>query len=383
MTTEARVVSDLPVPPGELLIETLEVLGLRQVDAARRMGRPAQAINEIVKGKKEITAETALQFERVLGVPAHVWLGLEATYRQALARRADIRRLARDATRAAAFPYAAMARLGWLEKTRETSARIEQLLRFFGVGSLARVPAVAAEAAYRVARACHSAPQRPSAPALAAWFRKGEIEAATIQTARFSGARLRETLPVIRALTASAEEGWADTLRDRLARCGVALVVVPHLPGTRAHGATRWLTPRKALVQMSLRGRWADIFWFSLFHELGHLLLHGRTPLFVEWNDAAHDGRENEADAFARDHLITPKEWAAFLGAHPRPSTRTTEAFARRLGIAAGIVVGRLHHEEHLPHSDLNGLRRQLDWPAFRAGAGYTDHAAQVAFPSR
>src|SRR5262249_21143211 len=158
---------------------------------------------------------------------------------------------------------------GWVEKTRETGARIEQLLRFFGIGSLAGVPAVAASAAYRVARARHSAPQRPSAPALPAWLRQGEIEAATIPTRSFNAARLHETLPVIRALTASTEEGWAHTLCSRLAKCGVALVVVPHLPGTRAHGATRWLSPRKALVQMSLRGRWADIFWFSLFHELG------------------------------------------------------------------------------------------------------------------
>jgi HTH-type transcriptional regulator/antitoxin HigA len=299
-----------------------------------------------------------------------------------LARRADARRLARDATRAATFPYAALARRGWVEKTRETGARIEQLLRFFAIGSLAGVPAVAAEAAYRVARARHSAPQRPSAPALAAWLRKGEIEAATIPTASFNDARLREALPAIRGLTASTEEGWADLLRNRLARCGVALVVVPHLPGTRAHGATRWLTPRKALVQMSLRGRWADIFWFSLFHELGHLLVHGRTPLVVEWDDDAHDARESEADAFARDHLIAPKEWAAFLAARPRPSARTTDAFARRLGIAPGIVVGRLHHEERLPHSGLNDLRRQLDWPAFRAG-GDASRAVRMALASR
>src|SRR5262245_53061712 len=138
MTTEARVVSDRPVPPGELLGETLHVLGLSHADAGRRMGRPAQAINEIVKGKKEITAETALQLERVLGVPAHIWLGLEAPYRQALARRVDARHLARDAARAATSPYVAMAHLGWVEKTRETGARIEHLLRFFGIGSLAQ-----------------------------------------------------------------------------------------------------------------------------------------------------------------------------------------------------------------------------------------------------
>ena len=92
-----QVLSDLPIPPGELLAETIKTAGLSQAELARRMGRPAQAINEIVRGAKEITADTAIQIERVLGVPAHIWLGLEAEYQLTKARRGDRQRLQADA----------------------------------------------------------------------------------------------------------------------------------------------------------------------------------------------------------------------------------------------------------------------------------------------
>lgn len=80
--------SDMPIPPGEFLREHLEESGMSQTELARRLGRPRQAVNEIIRGKKAITAETALQLERVLSTPAHIWLGLELEYRLVLARNA-------------------------------------------------------------------------------------------------------------------------------------------------------------------------------------------------------------------------------------------------------------------------------------------------------
>lgn len=359
MATKAPLVSDLPVPPGEFLAETLEALGLSQAEAARRMGRPVQALNEIVKAKKEITPETALQLERVLRVPAHVWLGLESAYRQALARRADTRRLAKEVSLVAVFPYAAMVKLGWISGARDGIGRVVSLLQFFGVSSLSRAPAMAAQAAYRVG-APRRSQARPSEHALGAWLRRGELEAMRIETRLFDEERLGKTLPELRRLTTETSDDWAQLLQERLATCGVALVLVPHLPATRAHGAARWLSSRKALVQMSIRGRWADIFWFSLFHELGHVLLHGRKETFIEWADGARSRQEAEADAFARDVLIPSEVFDCFVRQNPRPSAGSVETFARQVGIDPGIVVGRLHHDGRLPHSHLNHLRRQL-----------------------
>ena len=88
LTAAPRLHSDMPIPPGEFLREHLDETGMSQAELARRLGRPRQAVNEIIRGKKAITAETALQLERVLSTPAHIWLGLELEYRLVLARNA-------------------------------------------------------------------------------------------------------------------------------------------------------------------------------------------------------------------------------------------------------------------------------------------------------
>jgi HTH-type transcriptional regulator/antitoxin HigA len=333
------------------------------------MGRPVQAINEIVKGKKEITPETALQLERVLGVPAHIWLGLESTYRQALARRADRRTLADEAESAGSFPYWAMARLRWVPKVRDPRERAANLLRFFGVTSLEKVPTVALSAAYRLASVHRVGGSEPFVGALAAWLRRGEIESLSVETRAFDQDHLRATLPTLRRLTTDFQGDWVGRLRRQLSDCGVAVVFIPHLPGTRAHGAARWLSPKKAVVQISIRGRWADVFWFSLFHELGHVLLHGRRDLFIEWDDGARDGREAEADAFARETLIPSNFVEAFVQRNRRPSGPSIVRFAESVGVHPGIVVGRLHHEGIVPHSHFNRLRHRLAWAADDAGA--------------
>jgi len=82
MVAKTNAYPDIAVSPGEYLAEEIEARGMSQKELARRMGRPSNAINEIVRGKKAITAETALQLEEVMPeIPARFWLNLEADYR--------------------------------------------------------------------------------------------------------------------------------------------------------------------------------------------------------------------------------------------------------------------------------------------------------------
>ena len=356
MATQTRIFSDLPIPPGELLTETLETLHLSQSELARRMDRPVQAINEIARGTKEITPETAIQLERVLGVPSHIWLGLETEYQHTKARLVDRKRLEKEAALTKNFPCPALVRLGWIPKTRDPVIRAEHLLSFFGVGSL-RVVQDTEVAAYRLSRTREARPE-----ALAAWLRKGALEAQRITTKPFSEERLRSFLADLRRLTVQAPSVFEPALKRGLASCGVAVVLLPHLPGTHAHGAVRWLSPEKALLQLSLRGKWADIFWFSLFHEIGHLLLHGRRAVFVEWEDHDEDPQEREADEFAGNLLIPRPAFNDFAKTLSSVTGAAVTAFARSQGISPGIVVGRLQHEGVIQYSDLNGLRMKLDW---------------------
>jgi HTH-type transcriptional regulator/antitoxin HigA len=149
-------------------------------------------------------------------------------------------------------------------------------------------------------------------------------------------------------------------MTNLLAGCGVALIFVRHLPKTGVQGATQWVG-RKAVIQLSVRYRWADIFWFSLFHELGHLLLHQHKGVFVNPSSGEKSDREQEADVFASDALIPRESYKRFVASCGVFSADPVEAFAREVQVHPSIVVGRLQHEGLLPHSHLNELRPRFD----------------------
>ena len=141
---------------------------------------------------------------------------------------------------------------------------------------------------------------------------------------------------------------------------GVAVVFVPAPPGCRVSGATQWLSPERALIALSLRHKSNDHLWFTLFHEAGHILKHGKKATFVDGLDAVHEEHETEADRFAADQLIPPAAAQKLQGLR---SEQEVKAAAMALGIAPGIVVGRLQHEGWLPRTDLNGLKVSYRWP--------------------
>lgn len=353
---EDAIQPDIAIPPGEFLAEVLEDLGMTQTELAHRLGRPVQAINEIIKGTKAITAETALQLEQVLDTPAHIWLNLERDYRLTLARIAAKDQLQQELELLPQFPYNELAKLGWVPQAREAIDKVRALLRFFAIASFSNLPDVQT-AAFRRSDKMEASPY-----ALAAWLRCGQLRAASVETADFSVTALRAALPAIRALTREAPQSFLPKLSAILAECGIALVLVPHLPKTYAHGATFWLGS-KAVVQMSIRGKYSDIFWFSLMHELGHLVLHGK-KVFIE-TDAETDPteleKEAEADRFAANTLIPKLPYQAFIRQKP-VSGQGVARFAEDIGVTAAIVVGRLHHDGVIPRSHLNHLREKYEW---------------------
>ncbi|NJK44298.1 MAG: HigA family addiction module antidote protein [Pleurocapsa sp. SU_196_0] len=358
MATEA-LRPDIAIPPGEFLEETLEAIGMSQAELARRTGRPAQVINEIVKGTKEITADTALQFEKVLDTPAQFWLNLERDYRLVLARIAEQRALEEQAALVTEFPYAEMVKQKLVQKVRSASQKVLELLKFFGVSSLAQVPSMRVPAAaFRKAGG-----EKASSYALAAWLRWGEVKADSIEVGTFDINRLRQIVHDIRGMTSDPPGDALKRLEQRLAACGVALVVVPHFPKTYAQGATFWVGD-KAVVMMSLRYKWADIFWFSLLHELAHVILHGKRDIFIEGDVEPTERirvQEEEADRLAQEALIPPQRYRDFVLTRDF-SSATVRVFAISIGVAPGIVVGRLQHDKHLGYADLPGLRERYVW---------------------
>lgn len=347
------------------MAEVLDELDMSQVDLAQRMGRPIQAVNEIIKANKAITPDTALQLGQVTGVAAHIWTGLEEEYRLTLARQQEREQLARETNLVDTELYRAMAKLGWVRRTRDDCEKVGELWRFFGVASLKNLKDVRVYSpAFRLSTITPA-----SSYSLAAWLRKGELEAAEIDVEPFDAKRLRAVLSVVRGLTMQPPEVWVPKLKETLADCGVAFVLVPHLPKTYAQGATYWISSTKAVVQMSIRCAWADIFWFSLFHELGHVLLHGKRHIFIEGKKANQEPdpvwqqQEDEANKFASSFLIPPVAYREFteIGVY---TLDTILAFSRKVAIDGGIVVGRLQNDGHIRRNQSNSLRHQYVWGA-------------------
>lgn len=362
MVIKHEVHSDLPIPPGEYLAEVIAELGMTKDELARRMNRPAAKLSAIFAGDKAITSDTALQLEKVVGVPAHIWAGLEADYRLTLARLNEEReqqQLREESELITKFCYKELAELGLVAKKTKPAEKVAELQRFFGVTSLRNIPGLRRyQAAFRAGR------RKRSPEALAAWLRIGEVKGQKTVCAPFDADKLEKMLSELRSLTLQPPERFEPELHKRLAETGVALVLAPHLPKTYAHGATFWLGRDKVVLMLTLRGSWADIFWFSLFHELGHILLHlSKQEVILESDEveSANQAYEREADQFAADTLIPPDAYKSFVesGAYYRDKL---ESFASQAGIDAGIVVGRLQHDGHIKNSWHNQLRSRYGW---------------------
>lgn len=350
-----RYEPDVVSPPGETLEEMLEERGMTQKELARRMGRPLKTVNEIVKGKVALTADTALQLERVLGVPANFWNRREADYREYCSRVAEQQRLAGQEDWLKALPLPWMREHCGLSRTRDRTTLVKEALDFFGIASSAQWETVYTQpqALFRCSK-----PGRDVATKLSPWIRMGELRAQKVQCGPYDAGRFNEVLQQIRALTRLSPQVFQTQLAGLCATAGVAVALVPAVPGTGISGLTRWLSPDKALIQLSLFGKFNDRFWFTFFHEAGHILLHGKKLVFLE-GSCGNERMEDEANGFAANVLI-PAQHQDELKQLQR-SERAVTDFAERIAIHPGIVVGRMQHEGILPESHLNGLKERVE----------------------
>ena len=353
---------DYALPPGETLRETLDAIGMTQAELAERTGRPKKTINEIIKGLTAIKPETALQFERVLGVPASFWNKLESDYQEALARLRDEAQLQEQIAWVETFPIRDLVNKKWIPKKDSSIEYLKVLLCFFGIAGMKEWEVVWGEqkVAYRKSRAFNSRPA-----SVAAWLRKGEIEARKVDCKPYNEKAFLAALKEIRGMTAAPPNVFEPAMKEHCAKAGTAVVFIPELPGTHLYGATRWLGTAKALIQLSLRGKSDDHLWFTFFHEAGHILKHGKKEVFIEakdegCRDMAGPDKEEEANLFAQEFLMPKVHYQQFL--HEGDFTvSAVRRFAAKIGIAPGIIVGRLQHEQHIPFkSRLNTLKESF-----------------------
>jgi addiction module HigA family antidote len=361
-TTNASFNADWASPPGDLIEEVLEEYGWTRAELAQRLAFSAKHVNELLKGRASITADTAERLERVLGHDAGFWLRLEANYQQDLVRLQQLDALASQKDWLKELPLNWLQKQGWVEACSHKGQQVAACLKYFAVASIEAWRERYGEplAVYRTSKSY--ATQQGS---LASWLRRAETQAASIACRPYEAKAFRAALQEIRPLSCEGDPTvFVPQLQSLAAAAGVAVVFVPAPPKCRVSGATQWLSPDRALIALSLRHKTNDHLWFTLFHEAGHILKHGKKATFVDGLDDVDEELEVEADRFAADQLIPPAAAQKLQGLRSEQEVR---AAAESLGIAPGIVVGRMQHEGWLPHTHFKHLKVSYRWPEVKS----------------
>lgn len=341
--------------PGDTIADILGERDLSLIEFAQRMGHTPEHSRDLLQGRATITIGIARRLQQVLGGSVEFWVSRDFQFRQDIAtlQMADEEWLTE-------LPVGDMIKFGWLKPVPHPSDEMAACLRFFDVPNVSVWHQAYATLKERAAfRTSPSFDSRPAA--VAAWLRQGEIESEGIDCSPWNPRRFEETLPSIRPLTREkVPSRFIPELRKLCAASGVAVAFVRAPNGCQASGATRFLSKNKALLLLSFRYLSDDQFWFSFFHEAGHLLLHGENGFFLEGVESPETAEEREANEFAGRTLVPPEFQQTLLDLPV--DGRKVIRFARRIGVSPGIVVGQLQHHGRFKHRQLNNLKRRFRW---------------------
>ena len=346
--------------PGDTLLTLMEQKELSAESLAQKLGCSNSVIHGLIAGTVAIDGALAQALSKHVGGTTNFWEVRQQKYQGALSRAAAA--VTSDAAEEwiKRFPHADIAKNGWIKHSRNRSELVKSYLAYFGVNNPAEWEERYAD--FLKLTAFRTSPKFQSkAGPLSAWLRQGEIEAAQIQCRPWDSKALKSRLSEIRVLCKAKNPAYyLPRIQRFCSDVGVAVVFVRAPSGCAASGATRFVSPQKAMLILSFRYLSDDHFWFTFFHEIGHLILHSSSLTFIDGEDRVSDEIENEANEFAERALIPADRRDELMDL---PSKREEIIrFAYSVGVSAGIVVGQLQHYGVIKRNKLNYLKRRYDW---------------------
>jgi len=309
-------------------------------------------------GTLAIESESAAALATTVGGTKEFWLKRQEKYEEALDRAVGC---------AISFEYE-----DWMDRVPDpkpmqkgkrseaaTRESIRRRLIYFNVPTIncwyARYGHLLSETRFRKTDAYESVDS-----SMLLWLRQGELEAEMVETQPWDASRLEDRVGAITKLSLiSRPSRFLPKLRALCAEAGVAVVVVKTPRGCPASGATRRIASDKTMLLLSFRHLSDDHFWFTVFHEIGHLLLHGDNT-YVDGDQTQEDEFEREANVYARKCIIPDDrldEFENLLG-----NRKAVLRFSTSLGVSTGLVVGQMQYLKKIEPSRLNGLKRYWKW---------------------
>jgi len=355
MTKKYKLETNYAIHPGVTLREKLEELQITPKELAVRTGKPIKTISNVLNGKSSITPEMAIQFEKVLKIPASFWMAKQANYNEYKAREKEKEELINAIEWSKKFPYSDLAKLGYVAFTKNAKEKAENLLSFFNISKSKawkeiyinqQVPVF-----FRISLKNSKNPY-----SLSAFLRIGEIEASRMDAPPFRKSELRKILFKLKEVMCSERNDFLEKIKECSLSAGVKIIFTPGLQNTAINGVIRWLNDNP-VIQMTDRFKRYDIFWFSLFHEFGHIILHGnKKNIFLEEIENTKTKKEVEADKFAEDFLLSNENYnkikdeiKSLHDKNPAKILDIIKYYAKTFNTHKDIVIGRiLFHDKNL-----------------------------------
>jgi len=352
MTSKNQYYPQTILHPGDTLEEKLQEMGMSIKEFALRTDKPEKTIIAILKGSSAITPEMAIKFENVTKIRANFWMRHQQRYDE-FKTRENLKTIVTEAADLAKeFPYTEMAKLNWVAPTRKIEEKTINLLTYFGVATQKGWESLYMESELKVA-AYTSLKHMHEPHAISAWLRQGELQAKQIKAPAFNVKKLKSNIPAIRKLMVEQPVDFFKQLQKLCLQAGVVLLFTPKLPKVPLSGSTRWINDNP-LIQLTARYKQNDRFWFTFFHELGHIVLHGKKYISLENVDfaAADPEKEQEAHDFAVKHTFSKEQEEKLLRAHPTSITADQiAAYAQEFNTHPAMIIGRLQHQGLIHYS--------------------------------
>ena len=344
--------------PGSTIVDVLKEKSISESDFCSILNISSSQCKGVISGYNEITEDIASKLVQTLGASTEFWLEREAQYRETLNSLSSSEKV--KTTWLESLPTKDMLKFNWIKNTKDS---YQECLDFFSVPNVETW-----NLKYKISNgnpAFRLSPKFESKNgSIAAWLRQGEIIADQTYCNDWDKDKFLETLEIIKPLTRQKNPLiFIPKLRELCAECGVAIAIAPTPLGCPASGATKFLSSKKALLMLSFRYLRDDNFWFTFFHEAGHLILHGEVRTHIEVTDRkkySTSDEEIEANNFSAEILV-PFAHRSELE-NIKSNKKRLITFAMKMGVSPGIIVGQLQHNGFISPQYLNGYKRSFKW---------------------
>lgn len=350
---------ELIIHPGETIADALEDRGITQAELAARTGVSTAYVSNVIAGKKDISANFAFSLEYALGVPKSFWLNLQANYDAELLEFnkeqsiTEEERSARESLKDIVKYLRQKGRLPIGEKKDESILSLRKELQ---ISNLACLKDIVPNGAFRMAN------NAVDPYVLGAWIIMCQNTADSQRIyPQFDVLQINQLINEIKSIMRNPNANIQKELKETMACYGIDFSVVKNFRGAPVQGYINQKKDKTYQMVLTIRGAYADIFWFSLFHELGHIVNGdiGKTNKFVD--DGSDEEKEAAADLFARDKIIDKDKYTEFVNGHDY-SIEAIKKFAESQKVMPYMVIGRLQKEKYLDYKCFSRYKLRYKW---------------------